>query len=118
MSPADEDAAGVSADLGDEGAALQRAPDKIAAMQARAGALDELPQSGVLEDVGGDTDDIQQELDEAGSPPKWTRSSPRLRPRSARAYRHRPSQPGAEARALQPRSRAQAPRSAAVLTRK
>jgi phage shock protein A len=34
---------------------------------ARAGALDELLQSGVLEDVGGDTDDIQQELDEAGS---------------------------------------------------
>ena len=46
-------------------------------MQARAGALDELPQSGVPEDVGSDTDDIQQELDEAGSPPKWTRSSPR-----------------------------------------
>jgi phage shock protein A len=36
-------------------------------MQARAGALDELLQSGVLEDVGGDTDDIQKELDEAGS---------------------------------------------------
>jgi phage shock protein A len=36
-------------------------------MQARAGALDELLQSGVLEDVGGDTDDIQQELDEAGT---------------------------------------------------
>jgi phage shock protein A len=36
-------------------------------MQARAGALDELLQSGVLEDVGGDTDDIQKELDEAGT---------------------------------------------------
>ena len=36
-------------------------------MQARARPLDELLQSGVLEDVGGDTDDIQQELDEAGS---------------------------------------------------
>jgi len=36
-------------------------------MQARAGALDELLQSGVLEDVGGNTDDIQQELDEAGT---------------------------------------------------
>ena len=46
---------------------LARAQDKIASMQARAGALDELMQSGVLEDVGGDTDDIQQELDEAGS---------------------------------------------------
>ena len=70
MSSADEGAAGISASPGDERAALQRAQDKIATMQARAGALDELPRSAVLEDVGSDTDDIQQELDEAGSPPK------------------------------------------------
>jgi phage shock protein A len=36
-------------------------------MQARADAMDELLQLGVLGDVGGDTDDIQKELDEAGS---------------------------------------------------
>jgi len=62
----DESAAGISQKVGDSGEELQRAQDKIAAMQARAGALDELLQSGVLEDVGGDTDDIQQELDETG----------------------------------------------------
>ena len=62
-----EDVAGISSELGDSGAALQRAQDKVATMQARAGALDELLQSGVLEDVGGDTDDIQQELEEAGT---------------------------------------------------
>ena len=62
-----ESAAGISTALGDSGAALQQAQDKIETMQARAGALDELLQSGVLEDVGGGTDDIQQELDEAGS---------------------------------------------------
>jgi phage shock protein A len=62
-----ESVAGISSTLGDSGAALERAQDKIATMQARAGALDELLQSGVLEDVGGDTDDIQKELDEAGS---------------------------------------------------
>jgi phage shock protein A len=62
-----EDVAGISSTLGDSGEALQRAQDKIATMQARAGALDELLQSGVLEDVGGDTDDIQKELDEAGT---------------------------------------------------
>jgi phage shock protein A len=62
-----ESVAGISSTLGDSGAALQRAQDKIANMQARAGALDELLQSGVLEDVGGGTDDIQKELDEAGS---------------------------------------------------
>src|SRR5215469_10754003 len=62
----DESVAGISQRAGDSGEALQRAQDKIATMQARAGAVDELLQSGVLEDVGGDTDDIQQELDEAG----------------------------------------------------
>ena len=45
---------------------LQRAQDKIATMQARSGALDELLESGVLEDVGGGTDDIQKELDQVG----------------------------------------------------
>jgi phage shock protein A len=61
-------AAGISSDFDDSGEALARAQDKIANMQARAGALDELLESGVLEDVGGDTDDdIQKELDEAGS---------------------------------------------------
>jgi phage shock protein A len=66
-SSADESVTGISTTSGDAGAALQRAQDKISTMQARAGALDELLQSGVLEDVGGDTDDIQRELDEAGS---------------------------------------------------
>ncbi len=62
-----ESAAGISRTFGDSGAELQRAQDKIATMQARAGAMDELLQSGVLEDVGGNTDDIQKELDEAGA---------------------------------------------------
>jgi phage shock protein A len=63
-SSVNESVAGISTTLGDSGAALERAQDKIANMQARAGALDELLQSGALEDVGG-TDDIQKELDEA-----------------------------------------------------
>ncbi len=67
MTSVNESVAGISDTLGDSGAALARAQDKIANMQARAGALDELLQSGVLEDVGGSTDDIQKELDEAGS---------------------------------------------------
>ena len=67
MTSVDESATGISTAFGDSGAELQRAQDKIAIMQARAGAMDELLQSGVLEDVGGNTDDIQAELDEAGS---------------------------------------------------
>jgi phage shock protein A len=67
MTSVNEEAAGISTSFSDSGAALQRAQDKIANMQARASATDELLQSGVLEDVGGQTDDIQRELDEAGA---------------------------------------------------
>lgn len=64
-----EQAAGISGSFNDSGAALQRAQDKIASMQARSGALDELLESGVLEDTGNGNDDIQKELDQlaAGS---------------------------------------------------
>jgi phage shock protein A len=67
MTSVNETAAGISTTIGDSGAALQRAQDKIATMQARAAATDELLESGVLEDVGGNTDDIQRELDAAGA---------------------------------------------------
>ncbi len=67
MTSVNEESAGISKSFSDSGASLQRAQDKIANMQARASATDELLQSGVLEDVGGDTDDIQRELDEASS---------------------------------------------------
>ena len=64
----DENVSGISKSLNDSGAALQRAQDKISTMQARSGAMDELLESGVLEDVGGGgTDDIQKELDQVGS---------------------------------------------------
>jgi phage shock protein A len=62
-----ETVSGVSTTFGDTGADIARAQDKIAQMQARAGAVDELLASGVLEDVGGDTDDIQAELDETST---------------------------------------------------
>jgi phage shock protein A len=61
-----ESVAGISKSVGDSGQALVRAQDKIANMQAHAGALDELLESGVLEDVGSHTDDIQEELDKVG----------------------------------------------------
>ncbi len=66
ISTVDESTAGISKSVNDSGQSLQRAQDKIATMQARSGALDELLESGVLEDVGGGTDDIQKELDQVG----------------------------------------------------
>ena len=52
----------------DAGAAMQRAQDKVAEMQARSGALDELLASGTLTDLtASPTDDIQAQLDKAGS---------------------------------------------------
>jgi phage shock protein A len=61
---------GISEEMSDVGLAMQRAEDKTAQLQARAGALDELIASGALEDFtspGGRADDIQAELDRMGS---------------------------------------------------
>src|ERR1700758_1312266 len=59
---------GISEEMGDVGMAIQRAEDKTAQMQARAGAIDELLASGALEDhVGGNQDAIQAELDKIGA---------------------------------------------------
>jgi phage shock protein A len=60
-----EAVSGISEEMGDVGLAVQRAQDKTAQMQARAGAIDELMASGALDDVTGTPrDDIQAELDQ------------------------------------------------------
>ena len=58
---------GISKSMGDAGGAMQRAQDKIASMQARAGAIDELLASGALNDLDHPVDDIQAQLDKVGS---------------------------------------------------
>jgi phage shock protein A len=58
---------GISTSTRDAGATMQRAQDKIASMQARAGALDELLASGALDDLSQPVDDIQKELDKVSS---------------------------------------------------
>jgi phage shock protein A len=60
--------AGISSELGDVGMAIQRAEDKTAQMQARAGAIDELVASGALTDVSGTgKDSITVELERMAS---------------------------------------------------
>ncbi len=63
----DEAVSGISSSMGDAGAAMQRAQDKVANMQARSGALDELLASGALTDLTSSRDDIQAQLDKASS---------------------------------------------------
>lgn len=60
---------GIGDEMGDVGAAIQRAEDKTAQMQARAGAIDELLASGALDDLSGTgpNDDITRELDAMSS---------------------------------------------------
>ena len=60
---------GIGEEMGDVGLAIQRAEDKTAQMQARAGAIDELIASGALDDVSahGSGDDIARELDALSS---------------------------------------------------
>ncbi len=55
---------GIGEEMGDVGLAIQRAEDKTAQMQARAGAIDELIASGALDDVSqvSSGDDISREL--------------------------------------------------------
>ncbi|MBF8189086.1 PspA/IM30 family protein [Nonomuraea sp. K274] len=60
-----ESVTGISEEMGDVGLAVQRAEDKTAHLQARAGALDELIASGALEDatLPAGRDDLQVQLD-------------------------------------------------------
>ncbi|HLI16308.1 MAG TPA: PspA/IM30 family protein [Acidimicrobiales bacterium] len=60
-----EAVAGISESMSDTGLAMERAQDKIAQMQARASAVDELLASGALTDLSGSSDPIQAELDKA-----------------------------------------------------
>jgi len=63
-----EAVSGISNEMSDVGLAIQRAEDKAATMQARAGAIDELLASGALDDPTGATkDDITAELDRLAS---------------------------------------------------
>lgn len=59
---------GISEEMSDVGMAMQRAQDKTAQMQARAGAIDELMASGALDDpTGTSKDDITLELERMSS---------------------------------------------------
>jgi phage shock protein A len=59
---------GISEEMGDVGLAVQRAEDKTQALQARAGAIDELLASGALDDVSGTAkDDLTVELERRSS---------------------------------------------------
>jgi phage shock protein A len=60
---------GISEEMGDVGLAVQRAEDKTAQLQARAGAIDELISSGALDDASSvnSGDDIARELDAMSS---------------------------------------------------
>ncbi len=64
-----EAVSGISEEMGDIGLAVQRAEDKTAQMQARAGAIDELLASGALDDATAVNrgDDIGRELDALSS---------------------------------------------------
>lgn len=67
VSTVDEEISGISKSIGDSGVALQHARDDIDTMSARASALDELLESGVIDDMGEHAGDIRQELDQIGA---------------------------------------------------
>jgi phage shock protein A len=58
-----EAATGIGEQMADTGLAIQRAKDKTEQMQARASAMDELIESGTLEDVTSDKTALDRELE-------------------------------------------------------
>src|SRR5215813_3354318 len=104
---------GISEEMGDVGLAIQRAEDKTAQMQARAGAIDELLASGALEDhVGGPHDDIQAELDRMGATHGVDRELEQMKAELAQSAPRQieGAQPGtSDGAAAQPASTAPAP---------
>jgi phage shock protein A len=62
-----EAATGLGGRMADAGAAIQRARDKTEQMQARASALDELVESGALEDFTSDRTALDRELAQMAS---------------------------------------------------
>ena len=57
-----ESVTGISEEMADVGLALERAENKTEEMKARANAIDELMESGALQDLTGGKDDIDREL--------------------------------------------------------
>ena len=53
---------GISEEMSDVSMAMQRAENKTDQLRAKAGAIDELVETGVLDDFGGPRDDIEREL--------------------------------------------------------
>jgi len=62
-----EAASGISEEMADVGLAVDRAQEKTETMKARAGALDELIESGTFEEYGVAKDEIQRELDQVSA---------------------------------------------------
>jgi len=62
-----EAATGIGGKMADAGAAIERARSKTEEMQARAGAMDELIQSGTLEDFTSDKTQLDRELQQMAS---------------------------------------------------
>jgi phage shock protein A len=62
-----EAATGIGKEMENTGLAIQRAKDKTEQMQARASAMDELIQSGDLEELGSDKTQLDRELQQVAS---------------------------------------------------
>ena len=62
-----ESLSGIGEDMADVGMAMERAENKVQTMQARAGAIDELIESGALDDLTASGDALDRELAQISS---------------------------------------------------
>src|SRR3954471_24062110 len=74
-----EAATGIGREMDNTGLAIQRAKDKTDQMQARASALDELVQSGDLQELGSDKTQLDRELQQVASQQQVDRELEQMR---------------------------------------
>ena len=82
---------GVSEEMADVGMAMERAEGKVETMRARAGAIDELLESGALTDVSDGRDSIDRELESSRCRRRLTPSSTACKRRDRRRRAARPA---------------------------
>ncbi len=82
---------GVSEEMADVGMAIERAENKTETMRARAGAIDELIESGALTDLSDGRDSIDRELEQLSVDERRRRGARADEGRARHGRRRRPS---------------------------
>jgi phage shock protein A len=99
-----EAATGIGEQMADTGLAIQRAKEKTEQMQARAAAVDELVESGALEDFTSDKTQLDRELSQIASQSQVDQELAKMKSELGAGQQPKELAQGAEAQPKQPES--------------